>query len=68
MHRRPRVKINPSEVMWLSLDHRAGFVLSQIDGQVSYEDLLTVSGMSRFETCRIVAQLFDEGVIETVAR
>jgi hypothetical protein len=49
--------------VWLNLDHRAGFVLSQIDGEVNYEDLFSVSGMSRVDTARILSQLLRDGVI-----
>jgi hypothetical protein len=64
LQKRPRVRVDPSEVMWLSLDHRAGFVLAQIDGFVSYEEVLQLSGMNRFDTLRILAKLCEEGVIE----
>lgn len=59
----PRVVLKEDEIIWLNLDHRAGFVLAQIDGSVTFEDLFAVSGMSRFDTARILAQLVDEGVI-----
>ncbi|MBN2357850.1 MAG: hypothetical protein JXR83_00255, partial [Deltaproteobacteria bacterium] len=61
--RAPRVLIPPDEVIWLNLHHRAGFLLSQIDGQVTYEDLLALSAMSKLETCKILVQLINEGVI-----
>ncbi len=59
----PRVVLSQDEVIWLNLDHRAGFVLAQIDGTVTFEDLFAVCGMSRIDTARILAQLVDEGVI-----
>lgn len=59
----PRVMLKDDEIIWLNLDHRAGFVLAQIDGTVSFEDLFAVSGMTRLDTSRILAQLVDEGVI-----
>ena len=59
----PRVLLKDDEIIWLNLDHRAGFVLAQIDGTVSFEDLFSVSGMSRIDTARILAQLVEEGVI-----
>ena len=59
----PRLAIKPEEVMWLSLDHRAGFLLAQIDGKVSYEDLFALSGVPRLDTARILATLLQEGVI-----
>jgi len=59
----PRVMLKEDEIIWLNLDHRAGFVLAQIDGTVNFDDLFEVSGMSRLDTARILAQLVDEGVI-----
>jgi len=49
--------------MRLSLDARAGFLLSRIDGRLSCEALFTVSGMSRPDTMRVLAQLVDQDVI-----
>jgi tetratricopeptide (TPR) repeat protein len=60
---RPRLAIHPEEVMWLNLDHRAGFLLAQIDGTVSYDDLFALSGLPRLDTARILASLVGEGVI-----
>jgi hypothetical protein len=59
----PRVLLKDDEIIWLNLDHRAGFVLAQIDGTVTLDDLFSVSGMSRLDTARILAQLVEEGVI-----
>jgi hypothetical protein len=59
----PRLALQPEEVMWLNLDHRAGFLLAQIDGTVNYEDLFAVSGLPRLDTARILATLLQEGVI-----
>lgn len=63
LHRVPQVVLKEEEILWLNLDHRAAFLLAQIDGKVTYEDLFAVSGMSRLDTARILAQLADEGVI-----
>jgi len=59
----PRLAIQPEEVMWLNLDHRAGFLLAQIDGTVNYEDLFALSGLPRLDTARILAALLQQGVI-----
>jgi tetratricopeptide (TPR) repeat protein len=59
----PRLAIKPEEVMWLNLDHRAGFLLAQIDGAVDYEALFALSGLPRLDTARILANLIAEGVI-----
>ena len=63
MDRRPRVVLKPDEVIWLNLDPRAGFVLAQIDGEVSFEDLYAICGLSRLDTAHILSQLLEEGVI-----
>jgi len=59
----PRLAIKPEEVMWLNLDHRAGFLLSQVDGAVDYESLFALSGLPRLDTARILATLIADGVI-----
>jgi tetratricopeptide (TPR) repeat protein len=59
----PRLAIKPEEVLWLNLDHRAGFLLAQIDGTVDYEALFALSGLPRLDTARILADLIAEGVI-----
>ena len=64
--RRPRVVLNPDEVIWLNLDPRAGFVLAQIDSQVSFEDLYAICGLTQLDTARILSELLGEGVIEAV--
>ncbi|MCA9557879.1 MAG: hypothetical protein KC583_04865, partial [Myxococcales bacterium] len=63
MQRQPRVKLRPQEVMWQSLDHRAGFLLSQVDGMTSYEDIIEISGMPVLEATRILARLVEHGVV-----
>jgi hypothetical protein len=59
----PIVQIPSQEIFWHKLDHRAGFLLSRIDGQTSFEDLIDISAMSEFDACRILSQLVLQGVI-----
>lgn len=61
----PEVIADPAEIIWLSLDSRAAFVLAQIDGQVSYDDLYSICGMTQLDTSRILAQLLDQKAIRT---
>src|SRR5512138_2691819 len=61
----PRLAIKPEEVMWLNLDHRAGFLLAQIDGTVNYDALFALSGLPRLDTARILANLIADGVISS---
>jgi tetratricopeptide (TPR) repeat protein len=65
LSRVPRLSIKPEEVMWLNLDHRAGFLLAQIDGSVDYESLFALSGLPRLDTARILANLIADGVIRS---
>ncbi|BDG08247.1 tetratricopeptide repeat protein [Anaeromyxobacter paludicola] len=59
----PQPRMRPDQVLWLNLDHRAGFLLAQVDGTVSYEDLFALSGLPRLETARILARLVEQKVI-----
>jgi len=47
----------------LSLDHRAGFLLTFIDGTSSLDDLLDITGLPRLDVLRIVDQLVQAGVV-----
>jgi hypothetical protein len=58
-----RVALSGDQIRWLSLDHRAGFLLSLVDGQSSIETLLDISGMARLEALRILFGLLDQRVI-----
>ena len=51
------------QVTAMSLDHRAGFLLSRIDGRTSIEELLDVSGMPAAEALGILFDLLRRGVI-----
>lgn len=62
--RPPKLRVSPKEMVWLNLDHRAGFLLSRIDGKITFEDLFLLSGMTRLETAKILTRLLQEGVIE----
>ncbi len=57
------VAVPPDQIRWLSLDHRAGFLLSMIDGTCSIDEILDVSGMARLEAMRILFMLYEQQVI-----
>jgi hypothetical protein len=63
----PVVVLPPDEIIWLNLDPRAGFVLAQIDGTVTFEDLYAICGLHRLDTARILSQLLEEGVVSVEA-
>ncbi len=55
--------VSPASLTTLDLDHRAGFILSQIDGFVSFDDVVDLSGMDQLATLRILVRLLDAGAI-----
>jgi hypothetical protein len=61
--RAPRQLVPPDEVVWMSMHHRAGFLLSQIDGTLSFNDLIDVAGIRRLDAVRILATFVGNGVI-----
>ena len=60
---RPRIKMSPDQISWRAFDHRAGFFMSQVDGNTSYEDLIVISNMPREQALSILSQLVASGVI-----
>ncbi len=62
------VVLPPEELRWLNLDHRAGFLLSLVDGVSTIEELLDISGMSRLDALRILATLREQRAILLSAR
>src|SRR5438132_1637831 len=65
---RRRAAIPPDEIIWLNLDPRAGFVLAQIDGEVSFDDLYAICGLKRLDTARILCELLEQGVVQVQGR
>jgi hypothetical protein len=63
LDRVPFVAVPVEQLRWLNLDHRAGFVLSHIDGHCSFEQILDVSGMPTLDALRILFELVQQRVI-----
>jgi hypothetical protein len=57
------VAIPNDEIRWLSLDHRAGFLLSLVDGSLTLEEILDISGMPKLDALRLMFTLFDQHVV-----
>jgi hypothetical protein len=55
--------VAPDQIRWLSLDHRAGFLLSLVDGMSTAEELLDISGMTRLDALRILSHLLEQRVV-----
>ena len=56
-------RVPPERIRWLSLDHRAGFLLSLVDGTARVEDIVDMSGMAQLEVLRTLVTLLEQGVI-----
>jgi hypothetical protein len=63
LERVPVVMVARDQMRWLSIDHRAGFVLSLVDGVSSLEMILDVSGMPELDTLRILSELAQQRII-----
>ncbi|HTQ41792.1 MAG TPA: hypothetical protein VMI75_03475 [Polyangiaceae bacterium] len=63
LDRVPMVVVPRTQMRWLSIDHRAGFVLSLIDGSSSVEMILDVCGMPRLDALRILHELVQQKIV-----
>ncbi len=60
----PKVAVSDEQLRWLSLDHRAGFLLSLVDGRSSFEEVLDMSGMPPIDALRLLLELLQQNVIK----
>lgn len=63
LDRVPVVMVPRDQLRWLSIDHKAGFVLSLVDGVSNLEMIIDVSGMPELETLRILSELAQQRII-----
>lgn len=59
----PVLKVSMADIPTMNLDHRFGFLLSQIDGMSTFEDILELSSMTRLETLEVLTQMLDRKII-----
>jgi hypothetical protein len=59
----PIPALGDAELRWLGLDHRAGFLLSRVDGVATVEEVLDVCGMPRLEALKTLVSLMERGAI-----
>lgn len=60
----PRVVGPPGDLQSRNLPPSAGFLLSMVDGQTPIADLVSVSGMDRFEALRSIHRMHAAGILE----
>lgn len=63
LDRVPLVVVPRTQMKWLSMDHRAGFILSLIDGSSTTEMILDVSGMPKLDALRILHEFVEQKVV-----
>lgn len=59
----PFVLIERQQLRWLSLDHRAGFLLSLMDGRLSVQEVVDTANMPELEVLRVLYELLSQGVV-----
>jgi eukaryotic-like serine/threonine-protein kinase len=59
----PYLTVELGAITNMNLDHRTGFMLSQIVGTTTIDELLDVSGMARDETLQLLIDLVDRGLV-----
>ena len=64
LSRIPRVSGEGGDLQGRNLPPSAGFLLSMVDGMTPLSDLLSVSGMDRFEALRSIHRMHEAGILE----
>jgi hypothetical protein len=59
----PVIVGSPESIRSARLDNREGFLLSQVDGRLSVDELLDVSGMDHGEALTVIAKLVTLGLV-----
>jgi hypothetical protein len=68
LDRVPVVAVARDQLRWLAIDHKAGFILSHVDGVSSVEEIVDISGMKELEALGILAELVEQRIIDFAAR
>lgn len=63
LERRPALTRSFDDLAQTALGARAAFLLSRIDGNLTYDEILDVSGMPRLEAYRYLCQLLMRGIL-----
>lgn len=58
-----RLAMVPSEIQNLALDHRAGFLISLVDGIATVDEILDMSGMPEIDVLRLLYEMREQGVV-----
>ena len=64
LSRIPRVVGEGGDLQGRNLPPSAGFLLSMVDGVTPLSDLMSVSGMDRFEALRSIHRMHEAGILD----
>ncbi len=59
----PKMVMSFDEIKSKNLSKEAGFILSLVDGLISYDDILSLARMERLEAMNCLATLIENGII-----
>jgi hypothetical protein len=59
----PVVAVGDDALKRLPLDHRAGFVMSLMDGSIDLDTIVELCGMERNEALGLIRDLYESGVV-----
>ncbi len=63
LDRVPMIVVPRTQMRWLSIDHRSGFILSLVDGSSTVEMILDVCGMPKLDALRILHELVQQKIV-----
>jgi len=66
LKRVPAVAISTNEILQLNVSPQTGYILSLVDGFISFEEIIATSGLGQRETRRELARLKRMDVIKVV--
>jgi len=59
----PRVDVPDGDLVWLNLDPRAAFLLSRVDGILTFEEIIDLSNLDAFTANKLLHDFLQEGLI-----
>ena len=59
----PRVELGAGNLQDMHMDHKTAFLLTRIDGMLTIDDVMSIAGMSRLETAKMLIEALERGII-----
>lgn len=59
----PRVELGAGDLQNMDMDHKTAFLLTRIDGMLTIDDVMSIAGMSRLETAKMLMKALEKGII-----